>query len=759
MKTIYIFIILSIIFKQLNMYKYRVKGKDMTFDTSQLNDKDKLRWEKLGKIGKLRMIESYNLNDKSGVPGDYIDVKTVKDKPQNERLARLRIEEQKKTELDKIKQNNELKSSDSIDDAEDVMSDEQKTLFKDDLSKLKKDNQNPTISDLEKVYATKIEQLTANEIGTINAKNVDTINANSVNKLLFDVRKLTDELVNPLRPVLENLIERHGDDREVLEYADKNDIEELMNELKKLKDDTSVNEIKAQMDTLKNQIDNLLGVKTDMATIYKMMNENKAKLNEMLDKIKNEPNPIKRVDEMKEIIKPSDDTSKQFNELKEMIEKMMNEQLTKEQVMEIINDESLFEDLKNELKTEYGDQITPLINSIDDLTAKIDERTIVDDEMNNYNEVVSAVRNIIYNNPQLGDSVSKEDVEEMLKDNKAELTKQIDSTIKSYTDKVLEEVKNKVDANTKQTIMNLVSDTLQQQIYNDEATFNNALDDELVKQMKSMYYKLVSEGAVNTSTQWEIPVQGEKDLLTVSSGDYVKYDKEPTRNFDEDFVNLILPALLRGERPRKKGSKSQTGKELSQYGFSQFMNFASNILNQHRYLDRKSGSILSKIKGKLTSDDVKKNINNLNSETQSMKNDFKELKGEIKELKDEIKGLTNELKELKNKPKIPHPPKMPESKHETKHESIPSNSFLDDIINSRHKDLKHVEVNDKSTPKDSDDGIVSNLKDIMKRRREDIEPDEYSEDEDVDWAAGINKRISHNIPKMLTYAQFKELFG
>lgn len=728
----------------------------MTFDTSKLNDKDKLRWEKLGKIGKLRMIESYKLNDNAGVPGDYIDVKTVKDKPQNERLAKLRIEEQKKTELDKIKQNNELKSSDSLEDAEDAMNDEQKTLFKDDLSKLKKDNQNPTISDLEKVYATKIEQLTANEIGTINAKNVDTINASSVNKLLFDVRKLTDELVNPLRPVIENLIERHGDDRDVLEYADKNDIEKLMDELKKFKDDTSVNEIKEQMNALKNQIDGLLGVKTDMATIYRMMNENKTKLNEMFDKIKNEPNPIKRVDEMKEVVKTSDDTSKQFNELKELIEKMMDEQLTKEQVMEIINDESLFEDLKNELKTEYGDQITPLINSIDTLTDKIDERTIVDDEMDNYNQIVEAVRNILYNNPQLGNTATKEDIEELLENDKSKLTKQIDSTIKSYTDKVLEEVKNKVDANTKQTVMNLVSDTLQQQKYNDEAAFYNALDEALVEQMKLMYQNLIIEGGVGTNTQWEIPVQGENGLLALSSGDYVKYgDVEPTRNFDNDFVRLILPALLRGERPSKKGKKSQTGKELSQYGFSQFMNFASNILNQHRYLDRKSGSILSKIKGKLTSDDVKKNINNLNSETQSMKNDFKELKDEIKELKDEIKDLTRKLSdvntmtnELKNKPKERiKPPKEPETKNKPSRQ----NDFLNDII--KRKELKHIEIDEKPKVKDSDDGIVNNLKDIMKRRREDIEPDEYSDDEEFDWAAGINKR------KILTYAQFKELFG
>lgn len=724
----------------------------MTFDTSKLNDKDKLRWEKLGKIGKIRMIESYNLNEKSGVPGDYIDVKTIKDKPQNERLAKLRIEEQKKSELDKIKQRMNLTKDDELQLMEDVMIDEEKLLLDDDIKKITDKNPNATISDLEKIYVDKIEQLTANEIGTINAKNIDTINASNVNKLLFDVKKLTDDLVNPLRPVLENLIERHGDDRHVLELADKNDIQGLMDELRRLNDNTTINEIKNNIESLKNQINLLTGLNVDIEALQNMADMSSNQLNEVLNKIKNEPNPIKRIDDIKEL-KGTESTGKnteaQFNELKRLIEKLMNEQLTKEQVQEIINDESLFEDLKNELKNEYGDQIAPLINNIDELTAKIDERTIVDDEMSNYNEVVGAVRNILYNNPQLGDSVSKEDVEEMLKDDKAELTKQIDSTIKSYTNKVLEEVKNKVDANTKQTVMNLVSDTLQQQKYSDEAAFYNTLDDMLVEQMKIMYYKLISEGAKNTTTQWEIPVQGEEDLPTVSSGDYVEYGKSPTRDFDKDFVNLILPALLRGERPSKKGAKSQTGKELSQYGFSQFMNFASNLLNKHRYLDRKSGSIFSKIKGKLTSDDVKKDINSL--------------KDEVKSLKDEVKSLNDKLKELKSKPFLGDlRESKPSSKSESKSEPKSTNDFLNDIINSKFKDLKHVEINEKSIPKDSDEGIIGNLKDIMKKRREDIEPDEYSEEDDVDWAAGvngINKRISHNVPKILTYAQFKELFG
>lgn len=728
------------------MYKYRVKGKDMTFDTSQLNDKDKLRWEKLGKIGKLRMIESYKLNDNAGVPGDYIDVKTVKDKPQNERLAKLRIEEQKKNALDAIKGRMNLTKDDTMDTVEAVMLDEEKTLLKDDISKLKKDKENPTLGDLENIFINRIEQLTANEIGTINAKNVDTINASSVNKLLFDVKKLTDDLVNPLKPVLENLIERHADDRHVLELADRNDIRGLMEELRRLKDESAVNEIKANMEALKLQVDLLTGIDTDIATIYGMVNENKAKLNEMLDKIKNEPNPIKRVDEMKEIIKPSDDTSKQFEELKRLIEKMMDEQLTKEQVMEIINDESLFEDLKNELKIEYGDQITPLINSIDELTAKIDERTIVDDEMGNYNEVVEAVRNILYNNPGLGENVSKEEVEEMLKDDKKELSDNIDKTIKLYADKVLQQMNAKIDANTKQTVMNLVSDTLQQQVYNDEVAFNNALDDVLVNQMMEMYKKLIAEGE---GTVWEIEVSDGKKIpgdmyvqyYYTSGPDKGKPSNTPSRNletdFSNDFKNYILPALLRGVRPTKQGVKKQTGKELSQYGFSQFMNFASDVLNQHKYLDRKSGSIFSKIKGKLTSDDVKKDINSL--------------KDEVKSLKDEVKSLNDKLKELKSKPSS-KPESKPESKPIEKPKSEPksANDFLNDII--KHKDLKHVEVNEKSIPI-PDEGIIGNLKDIMKRRREDIEPDEYSEDDDVDWAAGINKR------KILTYAQFKELFG
>lgn len=742
----YIFIIHSIIFKQLNMYKYRVKGKDMTFDTSQLNDKDKLRWEKLGKIGKLRMIESYKLNDNAGVPGDYIDVKTVKDKPQNERLAKLRIEEQKKNALDAIKGRMNLTKDDTMDTVEAVMFDEEKTLLKDDISKLKKDKENPTLGDLENIFINRIEQLTANEIGTINAKNVDTINASSVNKLLFDVKKLTDDLVNPLKPVLENLIERHGDDRHVLELADRNDIRGLMEELRRLKDESAVNEIKANMEALKLQVDLLTGIDTDIATIYGMVNENKDKLNEMLDKIKNEPNPIKRIDEMKEVVKTSDDTSKQFEELKSLIEKMMDEQLTKKQVMEIINDESLFEDLKNELKLEYGDQITPLMNSIDELTAKIDERTIVDDEMGNYNEVVEAVRNILYNNPGLGENISKEEVEEMLKTDKKELSDYIDKTIKLYADKVLQQMNAKIDANTKQTVMNLVSDTLQQQVYNDEVAFNNALDDALVNQMMEMYKKLIAEGE---GTVWEIEVSDGKKIpgdmyvqyYYTSGQDKGKPANTPSRNletdFPNDFKNYILPALLRGVRPTKKDVKKQTGKELSQYGFSQFMNFASDVLNQHKYLDRKSGSIFSKIKGKLTSDDVKKDINSL--------------KDEVKSLKDEVKSLNDKLKELKLKPSS-KPESKPIEKPIEKPKSEPksANDFLNDII--KHKDLKHVEVNEKSIPI-PDEGIIGNLKDIMKRRREDIEPDEYSEDDDVDWAAGINKR------KILTYAQFKELFG
>ena len=758
MKTIYIFIILSIIFKQLNMYKYRVKGKDMTFDTSQLNEKDKLRWEKLGKIGKLRMIESYKLNDNAGVPGDYIDVKTVKDKPQNERYAKLRIEEQKKTELDKLKQANDLNDNTAINDVENAMSDEQKTLFKDDLSKLKKDNQNPTLSDLMKIYVNKIEQLTTNEIGTINAKNVDTINASSVNKLLFDVKTLTDELVNPLRPILENIIERHGDDRDVLQLADRNDIQGIQDRLNELHDDETLNQLNEQIRRLQNKINQLAGVFVSIGDLQQMVNSNDAKLNRIIQDLQNEFNPVKRLDIMNAINTNRASTAIDIDELRGMIEQLMNEKLTKDDVKEIINDADVFNDLKQELIKEFGDKAKTVIDKIDESQNEEEKEEPEDKTQDIKNELIE-IKNILSTKPEHKD-ITIDEIKTALTEDREALKNEIDETFndkfKEYREAVMG--KSKLPEKENDILKGVFNDLVNKYPGEFVSIAKGELSDEKHKKIVLDTFNVMKTtliGALN-----DLIATNSKCVIGISNGETrtgnINY--LPYITFNEDnWDALLIDAIKSNENLRILPSateKSSSQLSKAYVGYDKMIELMKDFVNQNQIIKTVSGSIFSKIKGKLTSDDVKKNINNLNSETQLMKNDFKELKDEIKELKDEIKDLTNELKELKSKPKIekipPPPPKIPETKHETKPSSR-ENDFLNDII--KRKELKHVEIDEKPIPKDSDDGIVSNLKDIMKRRREDIEPDEYSEDEEVDWAAGINKR------KMLTYAQFKELFG
>ena len=97
------------------------------------------------------------------------------------------------------------------------------------------------------------------------------------------------------------------------------------------------------------------------------------------------------------------------------------------------------------------------------------------------------------------------------------------------------------------------------------------------------------------------------------------------------------------------------------------------------------------------------------------------------ELKDDIKNIYLELKELKqNKTE----PKQPEYKDDKPRKP----SFLNDI--SKPKNLKPTETKIYN-PEDFEDSEHKDLKDILRRRREDIEPDEIEEEDDEDWGEGV----------------------
>lgn len=111
--------------------------------------------------------------------------------------------------------------------------------------------------------------------------------------------------------------------------------------------------------------------------------------------------------------------------------------------------------------------------------------------------------------------------------------------------------------------------------------------------------------------------------------------------------------------------------------------------------------------------------------------DIKRLENQLELLKGNIKDIYSELKDLKQ---IKAEPKV--IKEEIKEEHKDSKpSFLNDI--SKPKNLKPISPVKIYEPEEEH----KDLKDILRRRREDIEPDEIEEEEDVDWGEGIKDKV------------------
>ena len=203
----------------------------------------------------------------------------------------------------------------------------------------------------------------------------------------------------------------------------------------------------------------------------------------------------------------------------------------------------------------------------------------------------------------------------------------------------------------------------------------------------------------------------------------------PANENDIDKIAVIL--LYSDYLPEYTGSssldvKSKHIKEILKrmnqmlLKFKEYQNYKTMLEQQKQAqkgkgVDCSGGKFLNRFK------DYEPDINKLKSVDSDIKEELKNIKNELKELKDM-------LKESKP-PEPPKPLKAPEPKPEPKQEK--TNDFLSDILN--RPSLKHVE--EKTEPKPEPEEY-SDIKDILRKRREDIEPDEYSEDEE-DWGEGI----------------------
>lgn len=140
----------------------------------------------------------------------------------------------------------------------------------------------------------------------------------------------------------------------------------------------------------------------------------------------------------------------------------------------------------------------------------------------------------------------------------------------------------------------------------------------------------------------------------------------------------------------------------------------------------KSGSIKDKIWKVFHPVEVQKEKlkSEISPEIDKLRKEIEDNKAKIKELEGLIINLQNS-----NSPKTPsEPPK-----------------FLNDISKPNLRKVTENEKNSKEN--DNSNDLESQLRKVMNERRQDISPDEYSEDddEDIDWGAGIipnHKKIS-----------------
>lgn len=118
--------------------------------------------------------------------------------------------------------------------------------------------------------------------------------------------------------------------------------------------------------------------------------------------------------------------------------------------------------------------------------------------------------------------------------------------------------------------------------------------------------------------------------------------------------------------------------------------------------------------------------------SKSAKQDYEELKREITTLKKQIDEMTIEINNLRNMnvsitgPDTPEPETViiQDSQRPT---TVPS--FLTDL-NKRKDQLKHAEPITKQPE-------LTDLQKLLNRRRQDIAPDEYEEEEEEDWGEGL----------------------
>lgn len=706
----------------MKTYKYYVHGKPKTFDLTSLTPEEIEKFKNMNNTERLRFIELHHLEN---IPlWEQIDLKTstkLSDEGETDRKNKQKYSElfrakNIKNQLEKMKEKGTEPTEENI-----------KKVFNDfetqDITQAKK-NGYADIDSLINFYANKIETLNVDSIDTLKAKEIQKLEAKNISKISVGLNGLKS--VAETYKAIQDELNKHKEPVDKKAIADA-----ILADKDFIKDLTSKTEKALNVNVSKDDLTQILN--------------DSGLINEIIKEVKDKIDTVEAL-----TIKLKDEESKGL--IKQALKEYTSKQLTEEQVKRIITDnvKSLDEEKINQFLSDTG-AIKAVMDELKNTAADLELR------QKDINDAMDKLK------------LSVSDANEMM------------DLIKEYQEGLI----------TKDELKGLMEELTKGKLTPEQinAIMNN--DKRLTNLINFLNGKLTSIDTSLTdfknilSNIKQIGV--ESDSLRIALKQYYPIVKNLIDNFEVfDNVDYTFKPFTKTKEPTPQSIINENGMaddkpglvntfqilhqltennllELLHYinyhniytGYNNKADYAKNNEKVIKYLRNIYQTLLANFNNDIkefekqmeakekqqgqgleydeSSEDLEEDEGGkFLNRFKDFEPDIKRLENQIELLKGNIKDIYSELKELKQT-KTAENQRFSDQRDEPRNEESKSfkPSFLNDI--SKPKNLKPTETKIYEPEEEHKD-----LKDILRRRREDIEPDEIEEEEDVDWGEGAH---------------------
>lgn len=689
----------------MKTYKYYVHGKPKTFDLTSLTPEEIEKFKNMNNTERLRFIELHHLEN---IPlWEQIDLKTstkLSDEGETDRKNKQKYSElfrakNIKNQLEQMKEKGTEPTEENI-----------KKVFNDfetqDINQAKEKGY-ADIDSLINFYANKIETLNVDSIDTLKAKEIQNLEAKNISKISVGLNGLKS--VAETYKAIQDELNKHK------EPVDKKAIADAI-----LSDKDFIKE-------LTSKTEKALNVNVSKDDLTQILNDS-GLINEIIKEVKDKIDTVEAL-----TIKLKDEEAKSL--IKQALKEYTSKQLTEEQVKKVITDnvKSLDEAKINQFLSDTGAikaVMDELKNTAADLELRQKDIKAVMDELNlsvsDTKEVVDLIKEY-----QKG-LITKEELKNLMEEiTKGKLSpEQIDAIMNN--DKRLTNLINFL--NGKLTSIDTSLTSLSEiKNYISQLQKKGLGFEDLYKELLPQLNDIINNYGWDNKSGHDYR---DSNYYRYTNGNNINWpsasDDAATRN--SKIISIIHDSKL---LPSYEGSstlhtRSREYKQILKHIDAMFRKF-----DEYNNLFKQQGQGLDEYDESsedLEEDEGGKFLNRF----KDFEPDIKRLEGMIKEIKNNqiellkgnIKDIYSEIKELKQVKSAEHKEEIKE-KHK---DSKPSYNFLNDI--SKPKNLKPTETKTYEPEEEHKD-----LKDILRRRREDIEPDEIEEEEDVDWGEGIKDKV------------------